>query len=52
MRNGRVTRFVRLSEKMEYEVQVTKAGTFSTELEDRVGDGSGKVGEKRRFRNA
>ncbi len=52
MRNGRVMWFMRLSEEMEYEVQAAKAGAFSTQFEGRVGNGSGKVAEKLRFRNA
>jgi hypothetical protein len=38
--------------EMEYKEQAAKAGAGSTGLEDRVGHGSGKVGAKRRFRDA
>jgi hypothetical protein len=37
---------------MEYEEQLAKTGALSTGLEGRVGHRSGKVGEKRRFRDA
>jgi hypothetical protein len=43
---------IRQIEEMEYEVQAAKAGAWSTGLEGRVGYGSGKVGEKRRFGDA
>ena len=43
---------IRQIEEMKYEEQAAKAGAWSTGLEGRVGHGSGKVGEKRRFRNA
>ena len=44
--------YIRQTEEMEYEEQEVKTGAWSTGLEGRVGYGSGKVGEKRRFRNA
>jgi hypothetical protein len=43
---------VRQIEEMEYKEQAAKAGAWSTGLEGRVGHGSGKVGAKRRFRDA
>jgi hypothetical protein len=43
---------VRQIEEMEYKEQAAKAGAWSTGLEGRVGHASGKVGEKRRFRDA
>jgi hypothetical protein len=39
-------------EEMEYKEQAAKAGAWSTGLEGRVGHGSGKVVEKRRFCDA
>jgi hypothetical protein len=43
---------IRQTEEMEYEELPAKAGALSTGLEGRVGHSSGKVGEKRRFRDA
>jgi hypothetical protein len=43
---------IRQIKEMEYKEQAAKGGAWSTRLEDRVGHGSGKVGEKRRFRDA
>jgi hypothetical protein len=43
---------IRQIEEMEYKEQAAKAGAWSTGLEGRVGHGSGKVGEKRRFGDA
>jgi hypothetical protein len=43
---------IRQIEEMEYKEQVAKAGAWSTGLEARVGHASGKVGEKRRSRDA
>ena len=43
---------IRQIEEMEYEEQAAKAGVWSSGLEGRVGYGSEKVGEKRRFRDA
>jgi hypothetical protein len=37
---------------MEYKEQAAKAGDWSTGIEVRVGHGSWKVGEKRRFGDA
>ncbi len=46
-----VMAIIRQIEAMEYKEQAAKAGAWSTGLEGRVGHGSGKVGEKRRFRD-
>jgi hypothetical protein len=43
---------IRQTEEMEYEEQAAKAGAWSAGLEGRFGHASGKVGEKRRFRDA
>jgi hypothetical protein len=43
---------IRQIEEMEYKEQAAKAGAWSTGLEGRVGHASGKVVEKRRFREA
>jgi hypothetical protein len=43
---------IRQIEEMEYKEQAAKAGACSTGLGGRVGHGSGKVGEKRPFRDA
>jgi hypothetical protein len=43
---------IRHIEEMEYKEQTVKTGAWSTGLEVRVGYGRGKVGEKRRFRDA
>ena len=40
---------IRQIEEMEYEEQAAKGSAWSTGLEGKVGHGSGKVGEKRRF---
>jgi hypothetical protein len=47
-----VMAIIRQIEEMEYKEQVAKAGACSTGLGGRVGHGSGKVGEKRRCRDA
>ena len=47
-----VMAIIRQIEEMEYKEQAAKAGAWSTGLEGRVGHGSGKVGEKRRVRDA
>jgi hypothetical protein len=47
-----VMAIIRQIETMEYKEQAAKSGAWSTGLEGRVGHGSGKVGEKRRFRDA
>jgi hypothetical protein len=48
-----VMAIIRQIEEMEYKEQAAKAGAWSTGLEGRVvGHGGGKVGEKRRFRDA
>ena len=47
-----VMAIIRQIEAMEYKEQAAKAGAWSTGLEGRVGHGSGKVGEKRRFGDA
>jgi hypothetical protein len=47
-----VMAIIRQIEEMEYKEQAAKAGAWSTGLGGRVGHGSGKVGEKRRFRDA
>jgi hypothetical protein len=47
-----VMAIIRQIEEMEYKEQAAKGGAWSTGLEGRVGHGSGKVGEKRRFRDA
>ena len=43
---------IRQIEEMEYIEQVVKSGVWSSGLEGRVGNTSGKVGEKRRFGDA
>ncbi len=43
---------IRQIEQLEYKKQAAKAGACSTGLGGRVGHGSGKVGEKRRVRDA
>jgi hypothetical protein len=40
---------IRQIEEMEYKGQVDKGSVWSSGFEGRVGHGSGKVGEKRRF---
>jgi hypothetical protein len=47
-----VMAIIRQIEEMEYKEQAAKAGAWSTGLGGRVGHASGKVGEKRRFRDA
>ena len=47
-----VMTIIRQIEGMEYKEQAAKTGVWSTGLEVRVGHASGKVGEKRRFRDA
>jgi hypothetical protein len=47
-----VMTIIRQIEATEYKEQVAKTGACSTGLEGRVGHGSGKVGEKHRFRDA
>ena len=47
-----VMAIIRQIEEMEYKEQAAKAGAWSTGLEGRVGHGSGKVVEKRRFHDA
>jgi hypothetical protein len=47
-----VMAIIRQIEEMEYKEQAAKGGALSSGLEGRVEHGSGKVGEKRRFRDA